>query len=102
VFFRLVCGAHFVIAVGQVHLLDVGAEDVGDDFAVGEIDQMLGAFDEGGPISYVEPAGVEVIASEEHAGFAVIKGEGGGLVAGDGEDVNEAVAEIDGSDIVVP
>lgn len=101
-FVGLVDGADFVIGEGCAALFNVGAEDVGDRPGFGELDQTVDAFDIGGEVANVETAGVEGIAGEEEAGETVIKGEVGGVVAGYGNCVENAAAEVDFSELLGP
>ena len=98
----LVGGADGVIHEGRRRLFDVTAYDVSDGAGRGELDEAARAGFVGGKIGDVQAAGVEVIAGMQDSSLAIVVGDVSGLMAGNGEHIDHAAAEIDAAGLLGP
>src|SRR5580698_7985428 len=98
----LILGAARIVDEGRSRLLDMIAEDVRDRPRFGEFDHPPSTGDVRGKIGDVEAPGIKMVAGEQNAGFAIVVGDMRGVMTRDGEDVDDAVAQVDRAGLIGP
>src|SRR3978361_1714720 len=95
--FGLVSCAAGVIEIRLATLFDMSAEDMGNRMKFDEIHHSLRARRIGGNlrITYIQAAWIETVASHQIAGEAVIERNARDIVTRNGDDIHDAVPEVD-------
>src|SRR5215469_174693 len=89
---RLVGGAEWIVAAWLRCHLDVAAEDMRDDTAVGESDHPVQAVEELWEVERVQTAGNHRVTGKQEAGPRVVDGDGSPMMTGAAHDVEHSPA----------
>jgi hypothetical protein len=88
-----------IVEVRPSALFDVGAEHVRDGPRADELDEPLHAVGVGVDLAvrHVQATGVQTVAAQEVARFSIVECDAGRVVAGNRDEVHDALSQVDTS-----